>query len=303
MTLSDTPNPTLCLDDLLAEMLRSNLAATRDALAKAGDTLDVEAVHQARVALRRLRAALGLVRRIAPESAARRWSEDMKRLADLLGRVRDWDVFLTHTLPATAHVRPDVAGFEGLAVAARSCRQNWETVVGAALGAPATSDILQDVSDWCAQRGWRDGLDAKGLARLDRPAARFAAAVLDRLRRKALTRGQGFRHLTPEERHRTRIALKRLRYMADELASVLDNAQRHRRYGRKLSRLQDALGAAQDRARTADLLGTLDADPAAKGTEAARGAILDHEIAEARGSEAQLAHIWAKFRARKPPWR
>ncbi|MCA1978290.1 MAG: CHAD domain-containing protein, partial [Thiobacillus sp.] len=75
---------------------------------------DIEYVHQARVALRRLRAALRLYRRefaLPPELLA-----GLRTLAGALGPARDWDVLCTETLPAIAPYFDDAAGWQaGLA--------------------------------------------------------------------------------------------------------------------------------------------------------------------------------------------
>lgn len=52
----------------------------------------VECVHQARIATRRLRAALGLFKNGLPKKAVRRWRKSLRRVARGLGTARDCDV-------------------------------------------------------------------------------------------------------------------------------------------------------------------------------------------------------------------
>ncbi|MDP2056767.1 MAG: CYTH and CHAD domain-containing protein, partial [Thiobacillus sp.] len=61
---------------------------------------DIEYVHQARVALRRLRAALRLYRRVCglPDELM----DGLRTLAAALGPARDWDVLCAETLPVIA---------------------------------------------------------------------------------------------------------------------------------------------------------------------------------------------------------
>lgn len=65
------------------------IAAQLDGLGKAKDP---ESVHRARVASRRLRAALAMFAPCMPDKRARRWRKSLRRLARGLGPARDKDV-------------------------------------------------------------------------------------------------------------------------------------------------------------------------------------------------------------------
>ncbi|MBN2022074.1 MAG: CHAD domain-containing protein [Pirellulales bacterium] len=70
---------------------------------------DVECVHQARVASRRLRAALTVFRDFLPPKQAKRWRRAVRRLTQALGQARDCDVqieFLAERLAAVSSTRP-----------------------------------------------------------------------------------------------------------------------------------------------------------------------------------------------------
>ena len=71
---------------------------------------DIEYVHQARVALRRLRAALRLFRDacVLPPDLL----ESLRALAAALGPARDWDVLCSETLPAIAPHYPDAESWQ-----------------------------------------------------------------------------------------------------------------------------------------------------------------------------------------------
>ena len=60
---------------------------------------DIEYLHQARVALRRLRAALRVFAPALPRKFVSRWGAAWKALALSLGDARDHDVFRTSLLP------------------------------------------------------------------------------------------------------------------------------------------------------------------------------------------------------------
>ncbi len=63
---------------------------------------DIEFLHQARVAIRRLRAALRVFAPVLPAKFVRRWSAAWKAMAQSLGAARDHDVFRTTLLPGLA---------------------------------------------------------------------------------------------------------------------------------------------------------------------------------------------------------
>jgi hypothetical protein len=61
---------------------------------------DVEGVHQIRVAVRRLRAALALFKQHLNPTTLGHFNDGLRRLGSLFGGARDWDVFVLETLSA-----------------------------------------------------------------------------------------------------------------------------------------------------------------------------------------------------------
>ena len=57
---------------------------------------DVEAIHQARVATRRIKAATDLFKRVIPKQPRKGFVRTLRRVRRSLGRVRDIDVMLGH---------------------------------------------------------------------------------------------------------------------------------------------------------------------------------------------------------------
>jgi triphosphatase len=304
--LSDRPEslqPCLSLDQALAAILGAALAPCATLLPVVLPAGEGEAIHQSRVALRRLRAALWLIRRIAPDGRAAIWSDAAKRLADRLGPVRDWDVLLGRTLPAARSLCPDLEGFEDLTGAVTEHRRRaWEAArVG--LEGDGVHDLLGALAEWGRGHGWREGLDTAHLVQLDRPVEAFARPVLRRLRRRVLKAGRHFAGLTPEHRHRVRIALKKLRYAAEFLAPALDAPSALHGYARHLERLQDAFGLCNDDIRTGELLRRVELGPMASAAHIALGAVLGQRAALAAGIERDLVAEWRAFRKSRSPWR
>lgn len=86
----------------------------------------------------------------------------------------------------------------------------------------------------------------------------WADKVLTRRFKQFRQAGKGFKHMDPAERHRLRIAGKRLRYAAEGFAPLFGG--KAERFLALLSKLQDGLGAANDIAVAHRLLASLSHD-------------------------------------------
>jgi triphosphatase len=95
-----------------------------------------EFVHQARVAIRRLRSAIRLWQPLLPEPFVARFDPLWQELGNRLGDARNWDVFLAETLPALGEAFPGRAEIERLSRYARShsasCRRASRRVLRSA---------------------------------------------------------------------------------------------------------------------------------------------------------------------------
>lgn len=227
---------------------------------------DPEALHQIRVSLRRLRSAFSLFAPILDhDPAAREWSETIKARTEPFGRARNLDVFLETTLPAEAERRPDEPGLSDLTARIARERDEAHDAVVAILGSTDWVLLILDLLAWIETGPW---LGAGGPPERDGSARDFAAATLDRFRKRVKKRGKHLADLDPEARHRVRIAAKKLRYGADFFASLFPEKsarKRHKAFAAALSDLQDHLGALNDLATAHDVLGGLAEDGASSG--------------------------------------
>lgn len=251
------------------------------------ETTDPEFVHQARIALRRLRAALRIFRDTIGAERARAWRDELGDIARALGLSRDWDVFATETLPPVLAVYGD----KGLA---RELRRQVERHRSAArrqareaLGSPRYAHAILELTRWL----WHAGEPATP----GRQLRKFASRVLRKRHDRLLGQAADPASLTLEERHRLRIEAKRLRYGTDALASLFE-ARRVARYLDALSRLQDALGRSNDAATAMRLLQEL--DPPGPFAGYARGVF----AVRARSDPALLRGLMGRLRAARP-WR
>ncbi len=197
---------------------------------------DPEFVHQARVALRRLRTGLRLFRAHLDAAWASHWSAEWKALADGLGAARNWDVFATETLPGLLppkDARPEARALREW-VQAQRLQANQRAV--AQLASPSHALALlaftRSLLALPSRRGVGD-LTAWAQAQL-----RDGHARLRQQAREA-------RRLGPEGRHELRLVLKKLRYTQEFLSSLLP-PKRVARSTATLAEAQTLLGELND---------------------------------------------------------
>ena len=289
------------LDDALDAIFRAIFGHLLEALPAAEDGRGPEGVHQARVALRRLRSLFGLLRPVAPTPAMEALRAEAGRLADALGNARDTDVFITETLKTVETALPALGGFDALRQLAEAQRAGHYAAARRALADPRTSWFILELGSWIEQRAWRNGTEPDTLGILAAPAADFAAATLAGLHDRVRKRGKHFRTMAPEARHRLRIAVKKLRYATDFLAPILGESKALKRYLARVATLQDQLGRYNDMATTARIVSALSADPAAQNQAA--GAIVGWQAQGLVGAEPGLRYAWERFCEARPPWK
>lgn len=279
--------------------IHGHLLANLAAAARGGSP---EAVHQMRVALRRLRSALALLRREIGSGALAELAAQARNLSHVLGPARDWDVFVTQTVPGIAEGGLDDAGLGSLVAMAAPHQQQAHAAVREALAEAAANRFILSFGALLARRGWRDGVASEAMAVLAEPAPVFASRVLARAHRKALRRGRRFGRLSPAARHELRLALKALRYTAGFFMPLHAGAPGMRKYLSRLERLQEALGLANDMATTRSLLDGLCLEQADAKIHFAAGAVLGWQRrAESEGAR-RLRKAWRAFKTTTPFW-
>lgn len=255
---------------------------------------DPEWVHQMRIGTRRLRSCLGLLETISAAKRVAPLVKEVRWLASILGTARDWDVFATETLsPLAAALDQDLVARKDLARLRRSIgghRSAARKAARDAVRSPRFQRLMLSVGLLCSERGGTHGHPAES-------AQLFAERLLADRHAKLLERGVALDTGTPEERHAVRIAAKKLRYVA-EFFSPPHPRKRNRAYLKALSRLQDALGHAQDAVTAISLTTGL----ARKADDATVGAVRGWVAAQTTVFGPDIEGAWKKFVAAKPFW-
>lgn len=229
------------VEDGFAEVCRHALASFQANLPGVLAADDIEYLHQARVALRRLRAALRFFRRVCalpPELRA-----GLRALAASLGPARDWDVLCRETLPALAVHVPDTLAWQAECARLDAQRAAVRAAMQRALAAARPGVWLLDMSRWLLRQGWREApADRRAQTRALGP---WAKARVRRGHRRLLQQTALFDSLSREERHALRGRFKRQRYALEDFASLMPSPAGTRQLAR-LRAAQDALGQAND---------------------------------------------------------
>ena len=265
---------------------------------------DPEGVHQMRIGVRRMRSVFSVFRPVLPDDRTRALRDELRWLAGELGAVRDLDVFVGELLGPLTGLRVDDVALKRLREEAEELRDERRQVLRGVLHSGRLTKLLLELGLWIARSGWREQGLSESSAMLFQPADAFADSVLARLHRKAEKLGRAAAMGPPAARHELRITLKKLRY-ACEFFRSLYGARDARRYLRRLSRLQDVLGALNDVATAGrvlhELLGRVgppDADSLARTVGFIEGFAAREDALSLR----ELAEQWRRFDRTRPFW-
>ncbi len=293
-------DPSLPLEEAFVAILGACLRDLLVSIPAAEDGRDPEGVHQVRVASRRLRSALDSMRTVMTSETLELLRADAKWLASSLSAARTWDIFRGETLPAVAGSCPAVAGFAALDEGAEERRLTAYNDARTALTDNRSARFVIRLGAWIEARGWRSDIGPEGLPLLAEPAFAFARRILSVHHSRVLKRGRHFTTLTAAERHRLRLSVKKLRYVADFLLPLCTDHKSAKQFTSRLSQFQDELGAFNDMATTGELLASLVEASAESGPAAA--AIAGWQAHAMVGAEARLRDAWRDFAKTRPPW-
>jgi inorganic triphosphatase YgiF len=263
---------------------------------------DPEYLHQARVALRRLRSVLGAFAALLPPEMVEPRIKSVRRLTRALGPARDWDVFAGETL---APVMRQFPGHRGLMALERACtrlRDAASRSTRRALASRREQALLLELGGWLAAEPWLAAGSGKAQRAWQAPVRDHATELLEQYHRRALKRGRGIGSASLPRLHRLRIAVKTLRYAAGFFGPLFVRA-RAKPMLVALNELQDLLGAINDCASAPALITA--ADAAARGPlkPQARTIVSHWNAAMLADRRRALKHAWKVFRRCERFWR
>jgi len=182
------------------------------------------ALHQCRVALRRLRSAFSIFGPITADNRRDALVQGLRWISADLGDARDLDVFIAKRIPkrAASDAMPE--------------RDEAFTRAIAALNSHRFRKLMLELAEWLALGEWQARDE-------DQPIEDFAEAALDRFWRKVKKGGRHLADIDDEDRHAVRIAAKKLRYGCEFFSPLYDGAKK---FIGALEDLQEHLGDLND---------------------------------------------------------
>lgn len=180
---------------ILSECLEE-VATNHEALSSG----DPAALHQTRIALTRLKAAIAFYGPMVADSEWTRLKSELKWLSAHLGATRDLDVAIENSkgLPEERMLQTArTDAFDALREALQSDRY-WQWFDG--------------MWDWVGSGPWTTRQDPRAAQRRAVPVSVFHARRLARWHGKLCQKSRGLQGMGKNKRHRVRLASKRLRY-------------------------------------------------------------------------------------------
>ncbi|MGE0723847.1 MAG: CHAD domain-containing protein [Alphaproteobacteria bacterium] len=265
-------------------------------LAAVTETDTADGVHQFRVALRRLRSALRLFRKLLAKPERKALGDGLRWLSQLFADAREWDVLIDETLkPLAAEV--DDGALAPLLLAAEGRRTLAYASLRTALAGPEPTRVLLQVARWF-EIGAVPVRDGRGPPAL----GGFARRALRQARKRLRERHETAAAASVEEWHELRILAKQARYATDAFRSLYPR-RAVRPYLDALVALQDCLGGINDAAVARRMVADLAGDAPDPGMATAAALVSGWTARERSGCHRAVARLWDEFDGIEPFWR
>jgi CHAD domain-containing protein len=205
---------------------------------------DAEAVHQIRVAMTRLRAAVSFFAPITVDAEWQRLKKEIAWLNGPLGAARDSDVIVEYA--SRERYRAWAQRVIGGDIDARQARDHRRMV--RCLRSQRFHDLIEAMSGWIGGGSWLRRWERRLRNKPAKPLKAYSERELNRWHQRLIRKGRKLKTLDASARHRLRIRAKRFRYMLEALTGIVPVFDRgaFRHVHRLAKRLQRALGDLRD---------------------------------------------------------
>jgi len=216
------------------------------------------ALHQMRIALTHLRAAIVFFGPMVSDTARTRVKAELKWLNGQLGPVRDLDV-------AIARLRTASKRDPRVTPAYRACiakRSDSHRHMARALKSNRYQRLLKNTSDWIEHGSWSIRKGKVSTRKRASPIAGYCAGKLTQWQKKLLKKSRQLADMGTEKRHRLRLLNKKLCYSIKSVEELFPDKDLSRQQAAQkyLRRAQKALGQLNDGARGHGLASALERD-------------------------------------------
>jgi triphosphatase len=272
---------------------------------------DPEGIHQMRVGLRRLRAAISLFSDIVIDAKITGIKAELKWLTNELGPAREFEVFLTRVVSPLRKQHMRLAGMRSLSSDLAERREAAVARALAAVSSPRFEQMTRDIAAWLQAGDWRTPHDPLARERGETPIEIVARAQLKRGWKKIRKRGRVLAKLDPHARHRLRIRTKKLRYATEFYKAVFPgkkNGKRRTAFLSALKDMQDCFGELNDIFVHEKLAAGLAKTPAADAANLsprrfAAELLTGHEAARFEPVLSAAKHAFRAFAKLEPYWK
>ncbi len=254
---------------------------------------DREGIHRLRAAVRKLRSLLVLFAPHLEATEAERFNAKLRAFGAVLGGARDWDVFDAETCAAAADdIGPEAAS--GFRAAAAEPRARAHEAIRTGLAGPLPTELALGLLAWTAGQDWLR--DARFEDRLRERLPRLLDALLSKVRK----RGRHLRGLDADALHDLRKAMKKLRYAAEDTASLF-KPRATRVYLKRCKAVLEVLGGINDAAVTVARVERLEREHPSELADAAPR-LLAWNAARRRRNLGELRGPWRRFQRASRFW-
>ena len=250
-------------------------------------------IHQARVGIRRIRAALRAFKTSLPYDKRKAFNGELRWFQQRLSAARDWHVFLDETVPKIRQHRPDErVNLERLRrIALRERRRATNEAMAVFRSRRYTRLLLQF-------QCWMLALEHENREWFKTELEPFARKVLKKTRGDFLVDRRAFSRMTPDQLHELRKRGKKTRY-ATEFFACLWQSESAVNGIAMMKALQNELGEANDAAMARQILAGLQPKEMTSSTLDLVHSWSDQQV---RKNIRSGQVIWRKFQDAKPFW-
>ena len=168
--------------------------------------------------------AISLFSNLLGDDQTERIKAELKWLRGQLAPARDLDVYVRNEIEPLRRTGPTKRGVEELAVIITECAAAFDKAKNA-VELPRYRYLLLETLRWLEDGDWERRSRDHGDQRIER----FAADILARRAKKAIKKAKKLGELDARDRHKLRIAIKKLRYASEFFENLFPGAQRKKR--------------------------------------------------------------------------
>jgi triphosphatase len=226
---------------------------------------DGSALHQMRVAMRRMRAAISLFSVVMGDDRVSAIKTELRWLAQEFGPARDLDTLIGEVIKPLRKQHANEPGLVSISNMFTRKRLKSYRRAQEAVQSVRFRTLVLDTAEWVETGPWSTSEDALMRARREMPIEIFAAEQLSQRRKRIGRRGARINDLNPQQLHRLRIQVKKFRYATEFFSSVYHgkkSAKQCKKTKSSLMQLQNCLGRINDIVTHKDLFADIVASPA-----------------------------------------